>query len=138
MSKYVLDIDKVKRRLRISEKEFLSGVKQDIEIVGRRAELEAKQNAPKDTGKLAQSIFYEKKRDGLGARVTANVNYAPYVEFGTGGMINIPSGFEDLAKKFFVNGKGRMKAQPYLIPAVRRAYEDLKRRTAKRVQRASR
>ena len=43
--------------------------------------------------------------------------YAPYVEFGTGSNVRIPEGFGAYAMQFFVNGKGRMKAQPYLIPA---------------------
>jgi hypothetical protein len=43
--------------------------------------------------------------------------YAPYVEFGTGTNVRIPQGFSDFAMQYFVNGKGTMKAQPYLIPA---------------------
>ena len=43
--------------------------------------------------------------------------YAPYVEFGTGINVSIPEGFGAYAMQFYVNGKGTMKAQPYLIPA---------------------
>ena len=43
--------------------------------------------------------------------------YAPYVEFGTGSGVVIPQGFNDFAMQFYVNGKGTMKAQPFLIPA---------------------
>jgi HK97 gp10 family phage protein len=43
--------------------------------------------------------------------------YAPYVEFGTGKNKVIPLGFEDYAMQFYVNGKGTMEAQPFLIPA---------------------
>ena len=43
--------------------------------------------------------------------------YAPYVEFGTGSGVVIPQGFNAFAMQFYVNGKGTMKAQPYLIPA---------------------
>jgi len=43
--------------------------------------------------------------------------YAPYVEFGTGINVSIPQGFSDFAMQFYVNGKGTMKAQPFLIPA---------------------
>jgi HK97 gp10 family phage protein len=43
--------------------------------------------------------------------------YAPYVEFGTGTNVRIPQGFSAFAMQYFVNGKGTMKAQPYLIPA---------------------
>ena len=43
--------------------------------------------------------------------------YAPYVEFGTGSGVNVPQGFEAYAMQFYVNGKGTMRAQPFLIPA---------------------
>ena len=43
--------------------------------------------------------------------------YAPYVEFGTGSNVSIPEGFGAYAMQFYVNGKGTMKAQPFLIPA---------------------
>ena len=43
--------------------------------------------------------------------------YAPYVEFGTGINVRIPEGFGAYAMQYYVNGKGTMKAQPYLIPA---------------------
>ena len=43
--------------------------------------------------------------------------YAPYVEFGTGSGVVIPQGFNAFAMQFYVNGKGTMKAQPFLIPA---------------------
>ena len=43
--------------------------------------------------------------------------YAPYVEFGTGINVSVPEGFSAYAMQFYVNGKGTMKAQPFLIPA---------------------
>jgi len=43
--------------------------------------------------------------------------YAPYVEFGTGIYVEVPAGYEKFAMQYYVNGKGRMKAQPYLVPA---------------------
>lgn len=61
----------------------------------------AKQRAPVDTGRLRSSITYElteaKGGDVNGAIVGTNVEYAPHQEFGT----------------------SRMKAHPYLIPALR-------------------
>jgi hypothetical protein len=45
-----------------------------------------------------------------------------YVEFGTGTdaaiyVPRLPQEVQDYARQFYVNGKGRIKAQPYLIPA---------------------
>lgn len=45
-----------------------------------------------------------------------------YVEFGTGSdaaiyVPTLPKEVQEYARSFYVNGRGRIKAQPYLIPA---------------------
>lgn len=51
--------------------------------------------------------------------VGSRLKYAPYVEFGTGGTVNVPAGYEDFAIQF--KGKGirkiNLRPRPYLIPA---------------------
>jgi len=47
----------------------------------------AKQTAPVDSGTLKQSIKAERK--GKTVEVIAGANYAPYVEFGTGGSVDL-------------------------------------------------
>jgi HK97 gp10 family phage protein len=63
-----------------------------------RVETAAKRACPVDTGRLRSSITHEVAVDvrGLAGRVGTNVEYAPYVEFGT----------------------SRASAQPFLIPAL--------------------
>lgn len=63
-----------------------------------RVERAAKRAAPVDTGRLRSSIARETTRDADGflARVGTDVEYAPYVEFGT----------------------QRASAQPFLRPAL--------------------
>jgi HK97 gp10 family phage protein len=63
-----------------------------------RVERAAKRACPVDTGRLRSSIARETGRDerGLVARIGTDVDYAAYVEFGT----------------------GRMSARPYLRPAL--------------------
>ena len=73
-------------------------------------------SVPVDKGFLKSSI-QAKKIDRLNYEVVAPIKYAPYVEFGTGSNVNIPAGFESFAQQFFVSGKGRNRAQPFLIPA---------------------
>ena len=49
----------------------------------------------------------------------ANAPYSAYVEFGTGGTVSIPKGFEEMASKF--KGKGirkiNLKPRPFFIPS---------------------
>lgn len=79
--------------------------------------LKAQTIVPVNLGKLKQSIKAEYKKDGLQGIISATEKYAPYVEFGTGQFVKVPKGFEKMAMSFYVNGKGRMKPRPYLIPS---------------------
>ena len=67
------------------------------------------QKCPVDTGNLRGSINSEVDEGKLSVRIGTPVEYAPYIEFGTG--------------EHAENGKGRkdwkgMKAQPFLRPAL--------------------
>lgn len=94
-------------------------IKEITEATGRNIEVDAKQRVAVDTGKLRQSIHYEPTNGGFGAAVSANQPYWAFVEFGTGGSVEVPQGFEDLAAGF--KGKGKrtinLPARPFLIPA---------------------
>ena len=81
---------------------------------------DAKQRAPVDLGQLRQSIGNTTASVGNNrSLIFANAPYAAHVEFGTGGAVSIPKGFDQLAIKF--KGKGikqiNLRPQPYLIPA---------------------
>ena len=58
--------------------------------------------APAAFGKLRQSIGVEKE-DEFTQSVVANINYAPMVEFGTGGKVDVPQEWQEFASQF----KGR-------------------------------
>lgn len=83
-------------------------------------ETEAITNAPVDLGILRSSINGEV--EGLNGVVGTPVEYAPYLEFGTGGLVDVPAGLEDYAIKF--KGAGikqvNMPPRPYLIPAFKK------------------
>lgn len=81
----------------------------------------AKERARFDTGKLKQSIRYIKK-DTLRYVVEAGGDlapYAPYHEFGTGGLVQVPKEFEEDAYR--AKGKGirmvNIMPQPFMHPA---------------------
>ena len=66
-------------------------------------------------GGIRGSAF--KQVNGLDGEVGFRNRYAAYVEFGTGTKVQIPQGLEDYAMTFYVNGKGRLPARPFLFPA---------------------
>ena len=95
-------------------KEFDSITKlsaQEIEGVAKRL-------SPIDDGTLRQSIKTEKEYK-LSYKVTAYAKYSAFQEFGTGGLVNIPDGWERMAAKF--KGKGvkqvNIKPHPFMYPA---------------------
>jgi len=94
-----------------------------IERSAINIEREAKNACPVDFGILRSSI--EKTVDAsdagriLSAEVGTNVEYAPFVEFGTGSGVSVPAEQQEFAMQF--KGKtGRKRnypARPFLFPA---------------------
>lgn len=81
----MLNAEKIKKRL------F-----KKLILIGEFVEGEAKLRCPVDTGNLRDSIKYRVDESEAAVIIGTNVEYAPYVEFGT----------------------AKMQAQPYLRPAV--------------------
>lgn len=94
-------------------------VAQYTEAVSSEIALDARNKAPKDLGNLQRSIIYFPNSEKTGFVVQAGMPYAPYVEFGTGGLVSVPTELKDIAIKF--KGKGvkqiNLRPRPYLYPA---------------------
>lgn len=103
----------------------LEGAPIILDSFAEAAALEAQnlaiRDVPKDLGFLASSINIEPNRSVAPSGVwvlKANSEYAPYVEFGTGGKVDVPEELKNFALQF----KGQkdiagQKAQPYLYPS---------------------
>ena len=87
----------------------------------RNMERSAKRLAPVNTGtgRLRGSITASRNAF-LNWELSANVGYAPYIEFGTGGLVDVPKGLEQYAIQF--KGKGirqvNLPARPFFFPSV--------------------
>lgn len=83
-------------------------------------ERSAKQKAPKDTGELRRSIS-SKVEDGVGIVFTP-LEYAPYVEYGTGlfaeqgGRSDVPWSYQDDSGEW--HSTSGQKPQPFMRPAL--------------------
>ena len=85
-------------------------------------ETDAKRQCPVDDGQLRQSITHEvEDKEGI---VGTNVEYAPYVEFGTGIFASKGNGRQDRWRYKDAEGKWHstvgQKPQPYLEPALKK------------------
>ena len=69
------------------------------------------------SGYLKNSIVPTAK--DLKGEVKVGMHYAPYIEFGTGGLVDVPAGLEDFAIKYLGNGikQVNLAPRPFLFPA---------------------
>lgn len=79
----------------------------------------AKKLAPVDLGFLRNRIELEIAANRLTYDVEAKAKYSAYIEFGTGGEVSVPAGYEDLAILFKGNNirKVNIRPQAFLIPS---------------------
>lgn len=81
----------------------------------------AKNKAPVDSGALRQSIRADKAKiqgENVTATVSTNLEYAPYVEFGTGSRGQSTNTNTEVEVSYRSDWRGN-KAQPFLWPALR-------------------
>lgn len=95
-------------------------VSEEIDIGVQDIRTEAVNRVPVDTGLLRASINAESS--GLEGVVYTKTPYAGYQEFGTGGDVDIPEGWEQVAEQY--RGQGvrtvNMPPQPFMNPAFER------------------
>ena len=87
-------------RLKTIEDNLTKGVANEISASTLKIERDAKRNAPVNLGTLRRSIHAESTINGLTGRVIVDASYAPYVEFGTGGRVSVPNGYEAFAMQY--------------------------------------
>ena len=94
-----------------------------------KVERAAKEKAPKGNGELRRSIT-SKVENGVGVVFTA-LEYAPYVEFGTGlfaengGRMDVPWNYQDDSGEW--HSTSGQHPQPYMRPALEENREEIKR-----------
>jgi len=123
----VKGLNEFHRSLKRYAKQYPEEVKSSIRAAVFDLDRRAKRAAPVSSsneytgGSLRQSIKAEIRDNGFTGIVSAGgaiAPYAPYVEFGTGGKVEIPDGWQEVAAQF--KGKGirtvNLAPRPYLIP----------------------
>lgn len=114
-------VDKFKMLGKEGEQEFEEVTKVNAKEITRYAKSYAPSNKASTGSDLKQSIHEFKVRD-MGYRVQVEKNYGPYVEFGTGTMVDVQPEWREMAWLF--KGKGikqvNISPQPFLYPAYRR------------------
>ena len=114
-------LDALIKRLGKLAPEIAKEVAMEVNASALAIQSKARRDVVVDNGILRNSIQLKEvnKGDKIIYTVGSALKYAPYVEFGTGGTVNVPAGYEDFAIQF--KGKGirkiNLRPRPYLIPA---------------------
>jgi HK97 gp10 family phage protein len=105
------NLSDVLKKLDTLDAKIQQEVKDEISASALNIQTGAKRLAPVNFGQLRNSIYLKEQKieKGIVFTVGASASYAPYVEFGTGGKVSIPAGFEDLASGFKGKKAGTFK-----------------------------
>ena len=130
--------NKALNKLKDLQNDFTEEV--DIELAAASVDIErkAKENAPPDYSRLRAAIKANKV-SLLRHEVRVSVNYAAYVEFGTGQNYKnyepkLPNEWRNIAADFWKSGKGTTRPQPYLYPAVKVVLKNFKKKFKDRLK----
>jgi HK97 gp10 family phage protein len=100
-------IPRLEKKLKDIEKNVSTELAKEISASALNIEKAAKRLAPVNLGTLRQSIHATSK-DKLTHYVEVGASYGAYVEFGTGGKVSIPTGYEQYAATFKGGGSGTL------------------------------
>jgi HK97 gp10 family phage protein len=114
-------LDALIKRLGVLSPQISKEVALEVNASALAIQSKARRDVPVDNGILRNSIQLKEVngKDKVMYTVGSALKYAPYVEFGTGGLVSVPAGYEDFAMQF-KGKKGKkinLKPRPYLIPA---------------------
>ena len=106
----IKNIDEAFKKFDNMSKTVKKDIKNEVAASALNIQSNAKRLAPVNLGKLRQSIYINETSKGPNEfmfTIGAAAKYAPYIEFGTGGKVSIPSGFSEEASKFKGKTGGR-------------------------------
>ena len=114
MPKFTFDIgnlSEVLKKLDTLDDKIQQDIKDELNASALNIQSGAKRLAPVNLGQLRNSIYLKEQKvdKGFVFTIGASASYAPYVEFGTGGKVSIPAGFEELASGFKGKKAGTFK-----------------------------
>lgn len=125
----------LKKAIKNKEKALIDGFDAKLTVTTLDINAAQKRDIPKDTGTAARSLGFDVSKPLNKSNFSAGPgsSYTPYLEFGTGGLVEIPSGLEDVAIQF--KGKGirkvNMRARPFFFNNFYKQIPILKKRLEK-------
>lgn len=136
-----IEIENLDMVIKGLEGAVIDDIRPGIEKACALVERSAKEKAPKDTGALRRSITSEVREDGneVYGVVFTPLEYAPYVEYGTGlfaesgGRKDVPWCYQDDKGEW--HSTSGQKPQPFMRPALTENREEIIRLIAREMSR---
>lgn len=136
-----VEIDNLDMVIKGLENAVIDDIRPGIEKACALVERSAKEKAPKDTGALRRSITSEVRQEGseVYGVVFTPLEYAPYVEYGTGlfaesgGRKDVPWCYQDDKGEW--HSTSGQKPQPFMRPALAENREEIIRTIAREISR---
>lgn len=134
----VKGLSEVLRRLKQLPKDIQEEVKVVVEETTFNITLEAKRDAPSAGDKLKTTWGQQDNRTNISSYIQNKISpdgftgtvfiesgateLAIYIEFGTGASAagyvpTLPQEFQEIARRYYINGKGTLIKNPFLLPA---------------------
>lgn len=134
-------IDNLDMVIKGLENAVIDDIRPGIEKACALVERSAKEKAPKDTGALRRSITSEVRQEGseVYGVVFTPLEYAPYVEYGTGlfaesgGRKDVPWCYQDDKGEW--HSTSGQKPQPFMRPALAENREEIIKLIAREMSR---
>jgi hypothetical protein len=125
-------VNSVLSKLDQTQREIIEELDAELDATAEEVATAAKSDVPKDMGPLAMSISVNRDTV-LTKSIVATKGYAPFIEFGTGPfaaeyLATQPEELQRYAQQFYINGKGRLPAHPFIWPNLMAAKGRLKTR----------
>lgn len=108
----IANIGNVNKRFEKLSQDVKNNLKNEVNASALKIQSDAKKMAPANLGTLRGSIYKDeisKSPNEYMFIIGAAASYAPYVEFGTGGKVSIPNGYQDYAAQFKNKKGGKFK-----------------------------
>jgi HK97 gp10 family phage protein len=108
----IANIGNVNKRFEKLSQDVKNNLKNEVNASALKIQSDAKKMAPANLGTLRGSIYKDevsKSPNEYMVTVGAATSYAAYVEFGTGGKVSIPNGYQDYAAQFKNKKGGKFK-----------------------------
>jgi HK97 gp10 family phage protein len=108
----IANIGNVSKRFTKLSEDVKNNLKNEINASALKIQSDAKKLAPVNLGTLRNSIYKDevsKSPNEYIVMIGSTAKYAPYIEFGTGGKVSIPNGYNDYAAQFRNKSSGKFK-----------------------------